>query len=124
DKVIFTGFVNDVKELYASLDLLVLPSQAESFGRVLIEAMAMEKPVVATRAGGAVEVVEDGVTGLLVPSNDTNGLARAIIKMLENEEDRRRKGKAGRERVKNMFSIEKNVKETQKVYMELLSQIK
>ncbi len=121
DKVIFTGFVSEMKELYASLDLLVLPSQAEPFGRVLIEAMAMEKPVVATRAGGAAEIVENGVTGLLVPPDDIDSLAQAIIRMLENKEDRIRMGKAGRKRVENMFSIEKNIEETQKIYTEVLN---
>lgn len=121
DKVIFTDFVNDMKELYASLDLLVLPSRSEGFGRVFIEAMAMEKPIVTTRVGGTVEVVEDGVTGILVPSDDVNCLSKTIIRMIENEEDRKRMGKAGRKRAENMFSIEKNVEETQKVYIKVLN---
>ena len=121
DKVIFTGFVNEMKELYASLDLLVLPSYAEPFGRVIIEAMAMEKPVIATRAGGAVEIVESGVTGLLVPPDDIDGRIQAILKMIEDEEGREHMGKAGRKGVENNFDIEKSVVETQKIYMELLN---
>lgn len=121
DKIIFTGFVNEMKELYASIDLLVLPSQAEPFGRVLIEAMAMEKPAVATMAGGAVEIVENGVTGLLIPPDDINRLAHAIIKMYKDKQNRISMGKAGRKRVENMFSIEKNVEETQKIYMEAIN---
>ena len=123
DKVIFTGFIDNMKELYESIDLLVLPSLAEPFGRVLIEAMAMEKPVIATRAGGAAEIVENGVTGLLVPPDDINGLAKAIVKMLEDEDNRKRMGKAGRKRVENMFSIEKNVGETQRIYLEILNKL-
>jgi len=122
DKIDFTGFVNEMREIYASLDLLVLPSEAEPFGRVIIEVMAMEKPLVATMAGGAMEIVEDCVTGLLVCPDDINSLVKAIIQMIENEEERRRMGKAGRKRVENMFSIEKNVEATQKIYMELLKQ--
>jgi len=122
DNVIFTDFVQDMQELYACLDLLVLSSQGESFGRVLIEAMAMEKPVVATATGGIVEVVEDGVTGLLVEPGDATNLAKAIIWMIENEENGKRMGKAGRKRVEKMFNIEKNVKETQKIYMDILTE--
>lgn len=120
-KVIFTGFVDEMKELYAALDLLVLPSQAEPFGRVLIEAMAMELAVVATKAGGATEIVEDGVTGLLVLPDDINGFIAAIIRMIKNENERILMGKTGRKRVENMFSIRKNVEETQKVYLEAIS---
>lgn len=122
DKVIFTGFMNDMKEVYASIDLLVLSSDAEPFGRVLIEAMAMEKPVVATKAGGVVEIVEDGVTGLLVPPGDVNYMAKAIVKMLESKEDRMRMGRAGRKRAESMFSIEKNVEEIQKIYLKVLKE--
>ncbi|MFC1816721.1 glycosyltransferase family 4 protein [Thermodesulfobacteriota bacterium] len=121
DYVIFTGFVNDIKEVYISLDLLVLPSHAEPFGRVLIEAMAMEKPVVATMAGGAMEIVDNGKTGLLVPPDDSSALAKAIITMHNRKELARLMGKEGRKRVENMFSIKKNVERTQKIYLELLN---
>lgn len=120
DNVIFTGFMKDVNELYASLDLLVLSSQTEGFCRVLIEAMAMGKAVVATMVGGVVEIVENGITGLLIPPNDVSSLTKAIIAMYEGKEQAIRMGKAGRRRVENMFSIEKNVEETQNVYMKVL----
>ena len=121
DKVIFTGFINDMKGLYASLDLLVLPSQAEPFGRVLIEMMAMGKPVVATKSGGAVEIVEHEVTGLLIPPDDEKSMSKAILKIINDKQSAKKMGNAGRKRVENLFSIKTNVEETQKKYMEVLN---
>ncbi|MFX0198879.1 MAG: glycosyltransferase family 4 protein, partial [Candidatus Hodarchaeota archaeon] len=67
DRIIFTGFRDDIPELLASFDIFVLPSRSEGFGRVNLEAMAMGKPVISTSVGGIPEVVLDGVTGILVP---------------------------------------------------------
>lgn len=121
DKVVFIGFINDMKGLYASLDLLVLPSKAEPFGRVLIEMMAMGKPVVATKSGGAVEIVEHEVTGLLIPPDDEKSMSKAILKIIHDEQSAKKMGNAGRKRVENLFSIKTNVEETQKIYMEVLN---
>ena len=120
-QVIFTGQQGDMNCAYQAIDLLVLPTLIESFGRVLIEAMSAEKPVVASAVGGIPEIVDDRITGLLVSPDDINGFTKAITKMLENEEDRRRMGKEGRRRVENMFSIEKNVEKTQQVYLKVLN---
>ena len=82
--VVFLPFTDDVPRFMAALDVFVLPSFSETFGYVLIEAMAMEKPVVATKAGGVPEIIADGITGLLVEPRDHLALSRAILRLLEN----------------------------------------
>ena len=121
DKVIFTGFVEDIAEVYRCLDLVVLPSRLEGFGRTLIEGMAMAKPVVATNSGGPREIVVEGETGLLVPYGDSDALAAAILRIVNDPQLAKEFGANGRQRVEEQFSIEKNVRETEQVYMSLLS---
>lgn len=84
DSVRFLPFTENVPEFMAAIDVFVLPSYSETYGLVLIEAMAMEKPVVATSAGGVPEIVEDGRDGLLIPPRDEKALAEAIVLLLEN----------------------------------------
>jgi glycosyltransferase involved in cell wall biosynthesis len=90
-----------------SLDILVQPSTRETFGRTLLEAMAIGKPVIASRVGGMPEVVADLETGLLVPEEDPQSLAAAIITLLEDPSWARRMGEAGRRRVEQVFSLER-----------------
>jgi D-inositol-3-phosphate glycosyltransferase len=80
----FLPFTENVPEFMAALDLFVLPSYSETYGLVLIEAMAMGKPVVATNAGGVPEIVEDGRDGLLIPPRDEEALADAIVRVLKD----------------------------------------
>ncbi|MFA5811622.1 MAG: glycosyltransferase family 4 protein [bacterium] len=122
-RIIFTGFVENMRELYAALDMLVLPSTAEPFGRVLIEAMAMELPIVATRSGGAVEIVDDEKTGRLVNPDDPVKLADAIKTLYGAPLSCAVMGKAGRERVELLFSIEKNIEKTQAAYLSVLGNV-
>ena len=119
-KVTFTGFTEDMPGMYYALDLLVLPSVAEPFGRTLIEAMAMERPVIATRAGGAVEVVDDGVTGILVTSENSDELADAIQWASKNRDIANKMGIKGRERAESLFAIKENVKKIELVYQNIL----
>lgn len=116
ERVTFTGFLEEVVHAYAALDVIVLPSVAEPFGRTLIEAMAMAKPVIATRAGGTVEVVEDGVTGLLVSSGDAEELASVISQFANDKSMAMRMGEKGRERVKRLFDIRENVRKIEEIY--------
>ena len=116
----FTGFTEDMPGMYYALDLLVLPSVAEPFGRTLIEAMAMERPVIATRAGGAVEVVDDGVTGILVTSENSDELADAIQWASKNRDIANKMGIKGRERAESLFAIKENVKKIELVYQNIL----
>ncbi len=124
ERVIFTGARSDMPAMYAAADLVIMPSldsAREGFGRVLIEGMAMGKATVATRTGGIPEVVEDGETGLLVPTEDVEALARAIVELLRNEKRRREMGEKGYERVKELFDLEKTVAQVEGVYGELLN---
>jgi len=84
DQVRFLPFTEEVPEFLAAIDIFVLPSHSETFGLVLIEAMAMEKPVIATSAGGVPEIVENGYDGILVPPRDEKALAEAVLLLLND----------------------------------------
>jgi len=101
-------------------DLFILSSAWEGFGIALIEAMALEKAVVATRVEGITEVVDDGITGYLVPAKSPGVLAERVIELSRNEGKRIFMGKKGREKVINKFSIEKFNERTKKVYESLI----
>lgn len=90
-------------EIYRMLDLVVLPTHREGLGQVLLEAAAMELPVVASRVTGCVDAVEDGVTGILVPPGDSVALANAILRYLDNADLRDQHGRAARKRVLDKF---------------------
>jgi glycosyltransferase involved in cell wall biosynthesis len=111
-----TGDRPDIAEILNGIDLFALSSVSEGFGRVVVEAMACGKPVVATRVGGIVEIVEDGVTGILVPPRDPGAMARAIMELLGNSGKAGGMGAAGRGRAEKMFGIEKNVRKTEDLY--------
>ena len=121
DHVIFTGFRSDVREILCAIDVLVIPSLAEGFPMVTIEAMAMAKPIIATRIDGITEQISDGKEGLLVPPNDSSALAEAIIKLMRDRELARSLGLAARKKVESEFSVEKMIAETEKVYQSLLT---
>lgn len=116
DRIIFTGRRNDMPNVMASLDILVSASWAEPFGRVIIEAMSARKPVIATMAGGAPEIIQDNITGILVPPKDPQAIANAISQMLGDKNIMRSMGHLGQLRAEHLFSIEHNVNETQSVY--------
>jgi glycosyltransferase involved in cell wall biosynthesis len=118
-QVHFTGWRDDVPDLLALGDLFVLPSLEEHFGRVLIEAMAMAKPVVATDAGGVPEIVVDGGTGVLVPPADPPVLAAAVLTLLDDPALAARLGAAGRRRAESTFSLASHVAAVERVYREV-----
>lgn len=100
NQVFFTGYQDDVRAYVADFDVLVFPSvEPESFGRVLLEAMALEVPVITSAHGGAIEVVRDGKDGLWVPVGDVDGLAGAMQALAADPERRRAMGACGRQRV-------------------------
>jgi len=117
DKVVFTGLRNDVPRLMSALDVVVLSSAApEPFGRVVIEGMAAGKPVVATAAGGVLDIIEDGLNGLLVPCKNSKAMAQAILWLLSNQEQARQIGLAARQCVAQRFTVEHHVAKVQSVY--------
>ena len=107
---------------YNRAQLLVSPSLYEGFGLPAAEAMACGTPVVATTTGALGELVEDGVTGLLVPPGDVEALARAVRTLLEEPERCRSMGAAGRQRMGERFSWRRTAEETLALYQELLAQ--
>ncbi|MDP2939657.1 MAG: glycosyltransferase [Candidatus Omnitrophota bacterium] len=121
NNVIFTGYRDDIPEILASLDLFVLPSVSEGLGRSIVEAMAMERSVVATNVGGIPEVVQDKLTGILVLRKDTKAMANAIIDLLISKDKANKMGLVGRKRAEVMFDLDTNVKKIQQVYIGLLN---
>jgi len=120
DYVIFTGFRSDIPEITSIFDIALLASFFEGLGRVLLEAMVLSKPVIASRAGGIVDVVTDSETGILVPPNDSAALAQAMIKLLLDGDLRKRMGEAGRAKIDAKFSARTMVNQIQAVYEELI----
>jgi glycosyltransferase involved in cell wall biosynthesis len=104
----------------ASLDILVQPSRRETFGRVLIEAMASHKPVIATRIGGMPEIVREGETGILVRPEDPRDLAGAMLELLRDPGRRRTMGDAGRRRVETHFGLPQRIHRLQTIYDQVL----
>jgi L-malate glycosyltransferase len=114
--VILLGFRPDVLSLHKVFDVFVMSSVTEGLGTSLLDAMACAKPVVATRAGGIPEVVEDGLTGLLVPTRDPEKMAAAIVRLLNDAALRRQMGEAALLSVRERFSVERMVLDTLRVY--------
>ena len=120
ENVIFTGGRQDIPEIIAALDILVLSSLSEACPMVVLEAMATGKPVVATRVGGVPEEIVDGKTGILVPSQNSKAIADAVLTLLANRKKMEEMGIEGRIRVKKYFTIEICAQKTEAVYQSLL----
>jgi len=120
DRIIFLGWRDDVPDILMDTDVLALPSEAEPFGRVALEAMALGKPVVGTLAGGLPEIVVQGKTGILVEPGDADQMAQAIRSLLNEPDVARAMGEAGLERVRSHFSVASCVHDIEEVYDELL----
>jgi len=103
----FTGWTLDMPSFWRECDLAVMPSDGsvESFGMAAVEAMACARPVVATANGALPELVDDGVTGLLVPRGDRVALADALVTLTRDSERRRAAGRAARARCEQRFDI-------------------
>jgi glycosyltransferase involved in cell wall biosynthesis len=121
DRVVFTGGRSDVPQIMAACDVFTLPSLEEPFGLVFLEAMAMQRPVVAVNDGGTPEVVEHGRSGLLSPPQDVEALARNIVTLLEDRELRTRMGAYGRSRVLEYFNARRMARDAGAAYEAMLS---
>lgn len=119
ENVIFTGYRGDVDRILAAADAFVQPSWEEPFGIVYLEAMAMRRPVLAARSGGAVEVVDEGKSGLLSERGNDEELAANMLTLIRDPELRDRMGAYGRERVERYFNPQRMARETEHVYSEL-----
>jgi glycosyltransferase involved in cell wall biosynthesis len=120
DRVIFTGLRSDVPALMSSVNVSVMPSLNEALSNVLLESMAAGAPVVATRVGGTAEALTHGETGLLVEPADPAALAASIARLLEDGEMAARLGRAAQQTIADRFSVERMVKTTEDLYLDLL----
>ncbi len=120
----FAGDRNDIADLLQRMDIFVMTSLYEGFPNAIMEAMGIGLPVVATDVGGIGELVIDGETGFLCQSNDANALAKKVMSLLNNGNEAKRMGENGRKRILNEFGVERMVKETENIYMNLLEQKK
>jgi glycosyltransferase involved in cell wall biosynthesis len=116
DRVVFLGEIYDVASLLGRARLFVLPSRSEGIPLTALEAMACGLPVVATRVGGVPEVVEDGLTGLLVPPANPAALAAAIVQICNDPDGGERMGRAGTCRVDEFFDVRRMVGEYETLY--------
>ena len=119
--VMLLGHVNALTPLINSLDVYVSASRAEAFGLATLEALMCGVAVVATATDGACELIEDGVTGKLVPVGDADALAHALLQLLRNDEERARLSERARVDARARFSLEQMVEATEKVYREALA---
>jgi glycosyltransferase involved in cell wall biosynthesis len=120
--VVFTGELSDARQVYAASDLIVLPSaQPEPFAGVVLEAMAMRKPVVATAIGGSLDQVVDGQTGYLVPPAAPRALAEKIRAIKDDPELGTRLAEAGMDRVRTHFGIQQMVAKLETIYADVLT---
>jgi glycosyltransferase involved in cell wall biosynthesis len=110
------GYRADAPSLIRAADVFALPSPAEPFGLAILEAMALGKPVVAARAGGPMEIVVEGETGLLIPPGDPRALADAILRLVGSPTDRAAMGRLGRERFESRFTAARMAEEVSEVY--------
>lgn len=103
--MVWPGFVADPVQIMSELDILVHPADNESFGRVVVEAMAAGLPVVGVRGGGVGEIIADGETGLLAHRSDADDLAHQIARLVASPQLRQQFGAAGRQRAVNHYSL-------------------
>jgi glycosyltransferase involved in cell wall biosynthesis len=123
DRVKLMGWRDDIHEIMSVFDLFVLPSLNEGMGRVLVEAMAAGKPVVASNVGGIPDLVKDGKNGLLVEPGDTDGLSFAIQELLSDKKIRDEMGEKGKNMAQS-FSVEKMIEKINDLYYMLIQELK
>jgi len=122
ERVRFAGFVDDVPSLLRDLDIIVHPSvEPEGFGQIVAEAMMAGKPVVVSAAGGSAELVEDGVTGRLVPPGDAGALADAIAELLASPTKAAEMGRRARQVALERYDIRKTTGAIEEVYERVLA---
>ncbi|MGA3056683.1 MAG: glycosyltransferase [Candidatus Limnocylindrales bacterium] len=124
ERVVFTGRREDVPAVTAALDVSVLPSYREAQGLSVLEAMALSRPVVASNVGGIPEMIEDGVTGLLVPPNDCGALAAAIVRLLTDHPFADMIARRGHDLVHERFCIELMVNSIETLYDEAAAKLR
>jgi len=123
NKVILAGKRNDVMNVLSESDVFVLPTLHENLGNVFLEAMATKKACIGTRVGGVPEVIENNITGILIPENDTDALSSAILKLYSNKQLRENMGDNGFVRFNEKFNADKLSRKFCNLYESLLDNI-
>jgi L-malate glycosyltransferase len=118
ENFLFLGHRQDVPELLACCDLSVLPSEAEAMANSVLESMAAGLPVVATRVGGTPEIIVDGEDGLLVPPQNPQALAQAILHILQDADFARRLSRSGQEKMQTHFGFDRLIAQLEQLYSE------
>ena len=121
---LFLGHRGDIPEILACCDVAVLPSKAEGLPNAVLEYLAAGLTTIASNVGGNAEIIEDGVTGLLVPPQDSEALAAAVLRLLRNPDLARRLAKDGHEYVRQNYSFERLIEQVDNLYTELLQRRK
>lgn len=122
DNILFTGYQSNVADFLNVMDIVIHASVLpEPFGRVLLEGMAMRKPIIGARGGAVPEIVQEGVTGFMFTPGDDADLARCMALLLEDKEHARTLGENGYQRAAQEFGIERNVQKTEALYARLFS---
>ena len=122
DAIIFAGFVEDVAQVYAALDIFVFPSLAEPLGTSLLAAMAWGLPVLAVASGGVPEYVDDGENGLLAAESKPDLVSNGVVRLLSNDSLRQHVGQKARRKMEAQFSASCMVQNTLRAYQEILSE--
>ncbi len=118
--IIITGQRSDLPELYALMDLFVLPSLWEGLPYSILEAMAAGRPIIATTFNGTEGIVIDGRTGILVPSEDTEALSQAVIKLLKVKKLAEKMGQEGRRHVKKKYQLKNHIRKLESFYIKMV----
>jgi glycosyltransferase involved in cell wall biosynthesis len=120
EQVVFLGWREDIPQLMAASDIMALATLRDPYPTVVLEAMAAGLPVITTRAGGSIEIVREGSTGLLVQFNDHQEMAQALLLLAANPERMRAMGRAGRQQVERYASLKTFADALQHVYQQVL----
>lgn len=120
-RILFCGYQKDIRPFMAALDVCVVPSDQEGCGRAILEAMAMEKPVIGTGTGGTPEIITGEETGILIPPRDPAALAAAMARLAADAALRKKMGQAGRRKVEAQFTLKIHTRKTEAAYLRLLN---
>jgi len=122
DRLLFTGFRDDIPRVLSALDVLAVPSRSEALGNVVLEGMAASLPIAAVGRAGIRDMVTDGVNGILFPPDDPESMAAAFVRLVRDEELRTAMGKAGRRRVEETYTREKRTDRIEELYADLIKE--
>lgn len=114
--LVMPGFRNDVPDVLAAIDIFTFPSHAEAFGLVVIEAMAAGLPIISSNCDGVLDIITNGVTGMLVPPKDVDQLTNAVEILLKHPNKRMQYGRMARKEAERRFTIDKMVNQVEAVY--------